>query len=131
MTDAADPLLPLPDPLPPRTNEPYDAPSGADLIEAVRRYLADDLMPRTDGADRWLLRVAANALAIASREHEHGEGHRAEHTQRLAALGVANDAELSAAIRSGSLDHRSDDVRAALVASVRDKLAVHNPSLLG
>lgn len=114
--------------LPERTNEPYDAPSAGVLIEAVRSYLADDLMPRSSGADRWTLRVAANALAIAAREVELGAEHRAAHRERLARFGATTDAELSALIRSGTLDDRWDEVRAAVAATVDDKLDVASPA---
>ncbi len=114
--------------LPERTNEPYDAPSAGDLIEAVRAYLADDLMPRSSGADRWVLRVAANALAIAGREVTHGPDHRNAHAQRLAQFDATTDAELSALIRSGALDDRWDEVKAAVEATVSDKLDVASPA---
>ena len=45
-------------------------------------------------------------------------------------LGVADDAALAAAIRSGELDDRMDEVRALVWQSVRDKLAVANPKYL-
>ena len=43
---------------------------------------------------------------------------------------MADDAELAAAIRSGALDDRYDEVKAAVWAGVRDKLAVANPRYL-
>jgi hypothetical protein len=114
--------------LPARTNEPYDAPSAGALIEAVRAYLADDLMPRSSGADRWVLRVAANALAIAGREVDLGADHRRAHAERLARFGVGTDAELSTLIRTGALDDRWDEVKAAVEATVSDKLDVASPA---
>lgn len=113
--------------LPERTNQPYDAPDAAALVGAVRSYLHDDLLPRTEGADRWLLRIAANALAIAEREVAAGEAHRAAHAARLAGLGVTSDRELSEGIRAGDFDHRWDEVAAAVRASVADSLSVANP----
>lgn len=114
-------------PLPRRTNHPYDAPDAAALVDAVRSYLHDELLPRATGADRWLVRVAANALAIARRELELGPAHRQAHRDRLDALGVADDAALSAAIRAGDLDHRWDEVRRAVAESVADSLEVAHP----
>ena len=113
--------------LPERTNAPYDAPDAGALIEAVRRYLHDDLMPRSDGADRWVLRVAANALAIAGREVELGPEHRASHEARLRSLGVDSDRELSEAIRAGTFDDRWDEVASVVRAGVAASLAVANP----
>ncbi|MGH9112262.1 MAG: DUF6285 domain-containing protein, partial [Acidimicrobiales bacterium] len=51
----------------------------------------------------------------------------AAHAERLAALGLSSEAELAAAIRSGRLDDRWDDVAAAVRATVADKLAVASP----
>ena len=114
-------------PLPDRTNQPYDAPDAAALVGAVQSYLHDDLLPRATGADRWLVRVAANALAIAARELELGPVHQQAHRARLAALGVADDASLGEAIRAGAFDDRWDEVRQAISASVADSLLVANP----
>ena len=75
-------------------------------------------------------RVAANALRIAEREAMLAAGHERRHRARLAALGCADDAELCAAIRDGSLDHRFDDVVEAVRAAVVDKLTVANPAHL-
>jgi hypothetical protein len=113
--------------LPHRTNPPYDAPDAATLIDAVRSYLHDDLMPRSSGADRWLLRVAANALTIAAREITLGPEHHAAHGERLASLGVSSDRELSEAIRAGAFDDRWAEVAVAVRASVADSLSVANP----
>lgn len=113
--------------LPPRQNAPYDEPTAADLIEAVRSYLADDLLPRSTGADRWTLRVAANALAIAGREVTRAPEHQAAHQNRMEALGVADETELSQKIRSGDLDTRWSEVHASVLATVADKLDVANP----
>ena len=113
--------------LPRRTNEPYDAPDAATLVGAVRGYLHDELMPRTEDPDRWLLRVAANALAIAEREIRLGPTHRLAHQERLASLGVTSDRELAEAIRDGVFDNRWDEVADAVRASVADSIAVANP----
>lgn len=113
--------------LPERTNAPYDAPDAQQLIAAVRDYLHHDLMPRSSGADRWLLRVAANALAIAGREIQHAPAHQASHGARLAGLGVASDRDLCDAIRTGDFDDRWDEVAGAVRASIADSLIVANP----
>lgn len=106
---------------------PHDAPTAAELVEAVREFLEGDVMAATEGRVRFHARVAARALAIVERELEAGTGPAEAHAARLAALGMADDAELAAAIRSGSLDDRWDEVAAAVRATVADKLAVANP----
>lgn len=113
---------------PPRANWPHDVPSAAELIAAVRDYLVDDLGPRSDGRDRFLLRVAANALSIAEREIEALPVDAPAHAAMLASFGAASESELSAAIRSGALDDRTAELAAALWETTLAKLAVTNPA---
>jgi aminoglycoside phosphotransferase (APT) family kinase protein len=109
-------------------NAPHDAPTASQLVEAVREFLEGDVMAATEGRVRFHARVAGRALAIVERELAAGDGPGRAHAARLAALGFASDAELAAAIRSGSLDDRWDEVAAAVRASVAAKLAVANPT---
>ncbi len=108
-------------------SEPHDAPSAAELVEAVREFLEGDVMGATDGRVRFHARVAARALAVVERELAAGDELAAAHGLRLAALGYSSEAELAAAIRSGQLDDRWDEVAAVVRATVADKLAVANP----
>jgi Domain of unknown function (DUF6285) len=109
---------------------PHDAPSAAELVEAVREWIERDVMGATDGRLKFHARVAVNVLAIVERELALGPAQATVHAQRLASLGLADDAALAAAIRSGTLDDRLDEVRALVWAGVRDKLAVANPDYL-
>ena len=111
----------------PRTNWPHDAPDAKELVAAVRDYLADDLGPRAEGRDRWMVRIAANALTIAARELESGVADASAHTDRLAILGVADEEALAFAIRAGSLDDRRAELTRLLWETTLDKLAVANP----
>jgi hypothetical protein len=106
---------------------PHDLPDSPTLLEAVREFLLDEVEPELDGRLRYHLKVAINVLAIVERELRLGPEHAARHAQRLERLGFATDAELADAIRSGALDDRLDDVRAALTEMVGDKLAVARP----
>jgi hypothetical protein len=106
---------------------PHDVPDARELVDAVQGYLADQLGPRLEGRDRWLARVAANALRIAGRELELGDEHAAAHRDRLDQLGCADDVALGVAIRAGEFDDRWDELGAALASTVLDKLAVANP----
>jgi Domain of unknown function (DUF6285) len=109
---------------------PHDAPSANELIESVREWLERDVMAATEGTLQYQVRVAINALSIVERELVSADSHAVAHRDRLRVLGVADDAELAAAIRSGALDERIDEVRSLVWQSVRDKLSVANPKYL-
>jgi aminoglycoside phosphotransferase (APT) family kinase protein len=108
---------------------PHDQPAGAGLLRAVREFLVTEVAG-SDAGLAFHARVAANALRIAEREATLAAGHARDHRARLAALGCASDAELCAAIRDGSLDHRFGDVITAVRAMAVDKLTVANPGHL-
>ena len=109
---------------------PHDAPSATELVESVREWLLTDALAVADVRFQYMARVAINALSIVERELAMGAEQAAAHQQRLRTLGVADDAALAAAIRSGELDDRMDEVRTLVWQSVRDKLAVANPKYL-
>jgi len=109
---------------------PHDVPTAAELVEAVREWLERDVAPEAVGRLRFHARVAVNMLAIVERELVLGPAQAEAHAERLARLGVADDAELARRIRAGELDDRLDEVKAAVAASVRDKLTVANPRYL-
>jgi hypothetical protein len=106
---------------------PHDAPSAAELLEAVREWLDRDVIPTTEGRLRFHARVASNVLGMVEREIELGPEQEARHRARLAQLGVSDDVELAAAIRRREFDDRAEELRALLAESVLDKLAVANP----
>ncbi|MEM1335229.1 MAG: DUF6285 domain-containing protein [Actinomycetota bacterium] len=109
----------------------HGAPTAIELVEAVREWLERDVADAVESRLRFHTRVAVNVLAMVERELALGSGQRAEHADRLASLGVADDAALAAAIRDGTLDERLDEVRAVLRADVTDRLRVANPRHLG
>lgn len=109
---------------------PHDAPSIAEMVEAVREWIDSDVVGATEGRLRFHARVAANMLTMVERELELGEVQAAAHRARLDVLGVADTAELAARIRSGDLDDRADELRELLRLDVVDKLRVANPGYL-
>jgi hypothetical protein len=111
-------------------SDPHDVPTAVELVAAVREFLEGDVMPATDGRVQYHARVAANALSMVERELALGPEQRARHAAALGALGVASEAELAAAIRSGQLADRVDEVLAVVRATVRAKLEVANPRYL-
>ena len=106
---------------------PHDVPSAVELLDAVREFLESDVLTATEGRVRFHVRVAANVVGMVGRELEIGGELAAAHAERLARLGVASEAELAAAIRSGGFDHRLAEVSDAVRATVAGKLAVANP----
>ena len=113
-----------------------DRPTAAELLEAIREFLEQDVMPAVEGRLRFHSRVAVNALGMLEREVRLGAELDAAERARLGAL-LGHDAdvaklttELAARIREGSLDDRRDDVVAAVRESVRAKLLVSNPDYL-
>ncbi len=115
------------DPRSPRHNWPHDVPDAHELVVAVHDYLVDDLGPRVEGRDRFMLRVAANALAIAGREIEALPVDAVAHAARLVPFGVGSEQELCELLRAGGLDDRRAELAEALWATTLDKLAVANP----
>ena len=106
---------------------PHDPPSADDLLDAVREWIERDLLTSLEGRLQFHARVAANILAMVSREITLGPAQAEAHARRLESLGCADDGELARAIRSGELDGRLAEVVAAVEASVGDKLSVANP----
>lgn len=109
---------------------PHDRPTVAELVEAVREWIDRSMIDGEQEPNPFHARVASNMLRIVGRELDLGDEQAAAHRARLARLGVGDDAELAAAIRSGAFDDRAAEVRGLVWASVRDKLAVANPRYL-
>ena len=108
----------------------HGRPTSEELVEAVREFLEHDVMDATEGRIQFHTRVAVNVLGMVQREIELGPAQEAAHRERLDALGFESDAELAAAIRRGDIDDRYDEIKAAVAATVRDKLKVANPKYL-
>jgi aminoglycoside phosphotransferase (APT) family kinase protein len=62
--ERARPLPPSPPPHPANKGEP----GAAELVTAVREWLASDIKPAATGRDKFMVAVAMNALGIAARE---------------------------------------------------------------
>ncbi len=114
-----------------------DRPTAVELLEAVREFLDQDVMPAVEGRVQFHTRVAVNALGMLERELRLGPELDAAERARLGAL-LGHDAdldaltaELASRIRDGSLDDRRDDVVTAVRDSVRAKLLVSNPDYVG
>ncbi len=124
-----------------------DRPTKGELLEAVRRFLDEELLPELEGVRRFHTRVASNALGIVARELEQEPGglpvryaklaellgRTEEPPSDLAALDDAVDeleTTLCERIRRGDADEAPfrAEVLAYLRESVRQRLAVANPT---
>ena len=94
---------------------PHDVPGADELVRAVREFIERDVMDATEGRVRFHARVADLP------------DQRDAHASALAQLGVADEAELAAAIRDGTLDERRAEVIEVVRATVSAKLAVAHP----
>jgi hypothetical protein len=126
-----------------------DRPTRTELLAAVRRFLADEVIPHTSGRRQFLARVSVHTLGLVERELEHEERHAAREWSGLDdLLGpqpmpagrreahdalAARNAELCARIRRGELDG-DGPLRCRLLdhlrATVREKLEISDPRLL-
>jgi len=123
-----------------------DRPTAEELLEAVSRFLDDEVVPALDGAKKYQARVAANVVKIVAREmacqdrHLQGEWSRqaalldraSEPPRDRAALRDALQAgsqELVDRIRAGDADEGPwrDALIAHLRQTVDDKLEVAKP----
>jgi aminoglycoside phosphotransferase (APT) family kinase protein len=91
---------------------PFGRPTASELLDAVREFLADQVMPGTDGQLAFHARVAANVLGIVARELELGAV-----PPDAGPAGAADPADLASL--------------ASLAAGVAARLAVANPRYFG
>ncbi len=103
----------------------YGRPTAAELVAAVADFLDNDVRSSTEGRVNFHARVAANVLRIVERELTDDSAEAV--TGRLADLGFADETQLAAAIRAGTVDDRAGDVLPTLRALVRQRLAVAHP----
>ena len=81
---------------------------GVELLEAVRQFLRQEVLPELDGFKAYNTRVAANALGIVAREMQLGAGLAELDAQIAATLGLDAQAgaitqQISLALRDGTL----------------------------
>ena len=109
-------------------------PTTPEILQAASHYLRDILAPSLPPADRFGALVAANAVDIAVREARLGGAADAAAIERLRALmrseaGPQDDLEtqLAEAIADGSLSIDDPALRAHLLATTHDELAIDQP----
>jgi hypothetical protein len=128
-----------------------DRPTVSELLEAVRAFLDEEVVPALEGPRQFHARVAANVLAIVGRELAGEEASLLAEWQRLGRLvggetgapparldglrSVVRERTqaLAERIRGGEADSGAfrDAVRAHVRLTIEEKLRVANPRLLG
>jgi Domain of unknown function (DUF6285) len=115
-------------------------PTAEELIDAVRTFLADDLLPALEGRQRFHARVAVNVLDTVGRELRDGQAADDDERRRLVALltvdtdaGTADLVRLLAdAIRHGDIaiddPHLLDHLRRTADADLRIANPRHAPA---
>ena len=109
-----------------------ELPTSAELVNSVRTHLKTSVLQNLDGADKFLLRVAMNSLAIAERELQLTPTLESEELSRLMALvGEGELAELRwrlvYALRSGEFPNDSR-LYEHLRLSVAGRLSIDQPT---
>jgi hypothetical protein len=114
-----------------------DQPSMRELVDAVREFLELRAMPELKGHTAFHARVAANALAIVTRELDNAPRCAHEELGRLKGLlrrdGSLEDLnrELCKRIRAGALTLASPGLGDHLELTIRDKVAIDQPGYSG
>jgi len=112
---------------------PDVCPSTAELAEAVREHLQQEVLGQLEGKAAYELRIAANILAIVQREAELGPPAARREQERLTQLlgesgnPVALNAELATRIRRRTLGADNFNLLQHLRATALDRLAIDNP----
>ena len=113
-----------------------DRPSALELIEAVQEFLQDRAVEKLSGHAAFEARIAANLLAIASREIQQGPKLAADEAagleKLLARKGTPEELEaaLVGLIREGDPDANWDDLVAHLRRRAENRLRITNPKYL-
>lgn len=107
-------------------------PPSEAVLDAVVRYLREDLLPQSEGASKFNMRVTINLLELIGRECRLKEASEARELARLRALLGDGDIEtlreaLCDAVASGTLDCASPGLVEHLRLTAIDRLAIDQP----
>ena len=117
---------------------PIDRPTAAELIDAVRTHLLDEVAPLLEGQPAFHLRVATNSLAIVERTMAEGDAmDRAELARLMELVGDEGDQtdlielnqRLAEKIQAGDLGNRQQTLE-HLRQTALDKVRLANPRYL-
>lgn len=105
-------------------------PTTLQLVEAVREFLQNEVMPATDGQLSFHARVAANVLRTVERELAGEAEDDAWAMEQLRSVGVSSEAELADLVRSAPSLASLASVVDVLKALTRARLQASNPAYL-
>lgn len=117
----------------------HDAPSTAELVEAVKRFIDDTASPQLTGHAAFHARVASNVLATILRELEQRPSAEIEEKTRLLAMLDADpetsldtlNRDLCARIQAGEMDLSTDGLLDHLKTTTIAQLSVDQPRYSG
>ncbi|CAN5694525.1 hypothetical protein BH10ACT3_BH10ACT3_09610 [soil metagenome] len=105
----------------------HGPPTSLELVQAVREFLTEQVMPSTDGLVSFHTRVAANVLATVERELVVGAAQQVARHATLDGLGLGSEHALADAVREGTFDGRAAQLVEVLATGVVARLSVANP----
>ena len=96
-----------------------ERPDGAHLLRLARASLLDELAAELGDGSRYTARLIANAMAIAARELEAGEGPRQAEREALAKLFREDREQTPSLAQAETLDEALQRLRWRLAAEIR------------
>jgi hypothetical protein len=108
---------------------------SVELLEAVRQFLREEVLPELDGFKSYNTRVAASALGIVAREIQLGEGIAQLDAEIATALGLDPQSgpvtrQIALALRDGALQPDSRLLTYLRQRSMR-QIEIDNPKYSG
>ena len=108
----------------------HGRPSAEELLQAVREFLTEQVMPSTEGSLSFHARVASNVIAMVERELVLGPHQDQQRATSLREFGVGSERELAASIRSGGFSENRVALLELLADGVLSSLLVARPTYL-
>ena len=105
-------------------------PIPCEIVEGVREFLSEFVLPELQDTIAFHTRVAINLLGIVERELRLGPELARDHRERLKRLGFDSERSLALAVRDGRADPRDPAVASAALEWVRSRLEIANPGYL-
>ena len=117
----------------------HDAPSTAELVEAVKRFIDETAAPQLNGHAAFHARVASNVLATILRELEQRPDAEVQEKSRLIALLDGNpdssletlNRDLCERIRAGEMDLSTGGLLEHLKTTTIAQLSIDQPRYSG